>query len=197
MTELGISKAILSCEMTTTLTITPNSTMAEVEAFAPGARRALFARYHIGGCQSCGFQPTETLAEVCARNEEIDVAEAIAHIEDSHQHDLKLQLSPAELKAKLDAGTVKLIDLRTREEFEAVKIPSAQLFSQEFQQEIFGTWEKDSDIVLYDHTGDKSLDATAFIIGHGFSNVHALAGGIDAYSKEIDSSLPRYRLELD
>ena len=33
----------------------------------PGARRALFARYHIGGCQSCGFSPGETLAEVCAR----------------------------------------------------------------------------------------------------------------------------------
>ena len=164
--------------MSMTLAITSDSTMAEVEAFAPGARRALFARYHIGGCQSCGFQPTETLAEVCRRNEEIDVTEAIAHIEASNQHDQKLQISPAELKIKLDAGDCKLIDLRTREEFEAVK-------------------PKDSQIVLYDHSGGKSLDATAFIIGHGFSNVYALEGGIDAYSQEIDSSLPRYRLELD
>ena len=183
--------------MSSTLSITPDSTMAEVEAFAPGARRALFARYHIGGCQSCGFQPTETLAQVCARNEAIDVDEAIAHIESSHQHDLALQISPADLKTKLEAGETKLIDLRTREEFEAVKIPGAQLFSQELQQEIFGTWDKDSDIVLYDHSGDKSLDATAFIIGHGFTQVHSLAGGIDAYSQEVDKSLPRYRLELD
>ncbi len=183
--------------MSSTLSITPDSTMAEVEAFAPGARRALFARYHIGGCQSCGFQPTETLAEVCARNEEIDVDEAIAHIESSHQHDLALQISPAELKTKLDAGETKLIDLRTREEFEAVKIPGAQLFSQELQQEIFGTWEKGTGIVLYDHNGAKSLDVSAFIIGHGFTQVHALAGGIDAYSQEVDPSLPRYRLELD
>lgn len=183
--------------MTTTLSITPDSTMAEVEAFAPGARRALFARYHIGGCQSCGFQPTETLAQVCARNEEIKVNEAIEHIESSHQHDLALQISPNDLKAKLDAGQTKLIDLRTREEFEAVKIPGAQLFSQELQQEIFGSWDKQTDIVLYDHSGDKSLDATAFIIGHGFEQIHALAGGIDAYSQEVDPSLPRYRLELD
>ena len=183
--------------MSTTLSITPDSTMAEVEAFAPGARRALFARYHIGGCQSCGFQPAETLSEVCARNEEIDVTEAIEHIESSHQHDLELQISPAELKAKIEVGTRKLIDLRTREEFEAVKIPTAQLFSQELQLEIFGTWDKAADIVLYDHTGDKCLDATAFIIGHGFTNVHALTGGIDAYSQEIDKSLSRYRLELD
>jgi rhodanese-related sulfurtransferase len=184
-------------EATTDTSLTPDSTMAEVETYAPGARRALFARYHIGGCQSCGFQPTETLAEVCARNEEIDVSEAIAHIEDSHRHDLALLISPAKLKAKLEAGETKLIDLRTREEFEAVNIPGAQLFSQELQQEIFGTWEKDTDVVLYDHTGDKSLDATAFIIGHGFTEVHALAGGIDAYSQQVDPSLPRYRLELD
>ena len=180
-----------------TLSISPDSTMAEVEAFAPGARRALFARYHIGGCQSCGFQPTETLADVCKRNDDIDVGEAIAHIESSHQHDLELQITPAELRARLDAGDVKLVDLRTREEFEAVKIPGAQLFTQELQQEISGTWKKDTPIVLYDHTGGKSLDATAFIIGHGFTDVHALAGGIDAYSQEVDSSLPRYRLELD
>ena len=68
---------------------------------------------------------------------------------------------------------------------------------RELQQEIFGTWDKDSDIVLYDHDGAKCLDATAFIIGHGFTNVHALAGGIDAYSQQVDPSLPRYRLELD
>ena len=183
--------------MSSTLSITPDSTMAEVEAFAPGARRALFARYHIGGCQSCGFEPTETLSQVCARNEDIDVAEAIAHIESSHQHDLALQISPADLAARLEAGETALIDLRTREEFEAVKIPGARLFSQELQQEIFGTWDKESPIVLYDHLGTKCLDATAFIIGHGFKNVHALAGGIDAYSQEVDPTLPRYRLELD
>ena len=183
--------------MSSTITIRPDSTMAEVEAFAPGARRALFARYHIGGCQSCGFQADETLAQVCARNDGIDVAEAISHIEASHQHDLELQISPTELKTRLDAGETKLVDLRTREEFEAVKIPGAQLFSQELQQEIFGSWDKAADIVLYDHTGDKSLDATAFIVGHGFTQVHALAGGIDAYSREVDPSLPRYRLELD
>lgn len=173
--------------------------MAEVEAYAPGARRALFARYHIGGCQSCGFQPGETLAQVCARNEGIDVGEAIAHIEDSHRHDLELQISPAELRAMLAAGGAapQLIDLRTREEFEAVRLPGAQLFSQELQQEMFGRWAKDTDIVLYDHTGNRCLDATAFIIGHGFTRVHALAGGIDAYSQQADPSLPRYRLELD
>ena len=39
-------------------------------------------KHHIGGCGSCGFSPDETLAGVCARNENVDVDEAIAHIWD-------------------------------------------------------------------------------------------------------------------
>ena len=39
------------------------------------------------------------------------------------------------------------------------------------------------------------MDAAAYFQGHGFTNVKSLRGGIDAYSAEVDSSLPRYRLE--
>ncbi len=173
-------------------------TMEELSALIPGARRALFSRYHIGGCQSCGFEPTETLAEVCARNEGIPVEEAVAHLTASHENDLRMQLSPTEVRTLVEADPpATLVDLRTREEFEAVKIPGAKLFSQEFQQEIFGTWPKDSQIVLYDHTGTRALDAAAYFIGHGFHNVKALAGGIDAYSREADPSLPRYKVEFE
>ena len=37
--------------------------MAELLEAYPGAQRALFRNYHIGGCSSCGFRPDETLAE--------------------------------------------------------------------------------------------------------------------------------------
>ena len=50
-------------------------------------------------------------------------------------------------------------------------------------------------IVLIDHQGARSLDAAAYFAGHGFTNVRALLGGIDAWSQEVDPSLPRYRLE--
>ena len=49
-------------------TLGPRSTMQQVLEVYPGARRALFRRYHIGGCSSCGFQPEETLEKVCQRN---------------------------------------------------------------------------------------------------------------------------------
>lgn len=172
--------------------------MSDVLTAFPGARRALFARYHIGGCQSCGFEDDETLAEVCQRNEELPVEEVVSHIQQSHEEDLKMMVEPKALAESIGGGEEpRLLDVRTREEHEAVKIPGADLFSNELMTEIFGGWEKETPIVIYDHTGDRSLDAAAYLIGHGFKNTRALRGGIDAYSQEADPDLPRYRIELE
>lgn len=177
--------------------LTPEMTVAAVLEALPGARRALFARYHIGGCSSCAFEPGESLAALCARNDNIPVQEMIDHLLASHENDLRLQIEPADLKGRL-AGpeSLHLIDLRTREEHEAVAIPGSILFSQDLQREAFGTWNKQDLVVLYDHTGPRALDAAAYFAGHGFTQVRALAGGIDRYSQEADSSLPRYRVEF-
>jgi rhodanese-related sulfurtransferase len=48
--------------------------------------------------------------------------------------------------------------------------------------------------VIYDHLGIKSMDAAAYFLGHGFTNVRALQGGIDAWS-EVDPRIRKYRLE--
>jgi rhodanese-related sulfurtransferase len=179
-------------------TLSGGTTMAELLRQYPGAQRALFARYHIGGCRSCGFQPGETLAQVCARNEDIPVEEAIAHIQQSHEADASLQIAPAELSALRDGDSkVKILDVRSREEHEAVAIPGSRLLTQDLVQEIFNSWNKADPLVIYDHHGDRSLDAAAYFLGHGFSETKCLAGGIDAWSVEIDPSLPRYKVELE
>jgi rhodanese-related sulfurtransferase len=49
--------------------------------------------------------------------------------------------------------------------------------------------------VLVDHQGARTLDAAAYFAGHGFANVRGLRGGIDAWSLEVDPSLPRYTIE--
>ncbi len=172
--------------------------MGEVQQRFPGARRALFTRYHIGGCSSCGYGEQETLAEVCGRNENLPVDEVIAHIETSHEEDEKLRLSPLEAKARIDgegSGEVALLDIRTREEYDAVKIPGSELLTQELMQEMMNSWPKDRTIILVDHRGERSLDAVAFIAGHGFTNIRAVRGGIDAWSQEVDPDLPRYHIE--
>ena len=175
--------------------ITAATTMAELLTAFPGAQRALFARYHIGGCQSCGFQPGETLAELCARNENLPVDEVIDHVRSSHQQDSRILVSPEEIAGLGD--DTRFLDTRTREEFDAVKLPGAQLLSQELIQTIFTSWDKETTLVVYDHTGTRCLDAATYLIGHGFANTRALEGGIDAYAKNVDKSLPRYRVEYE
>ena len=54
---------------------------------------------------------------------------------------------------------------------------------------------EDGLIALIDHQGARSLDAAAYFAGHGFKNVRALLGGIDAWSQQVDPELPRYTLE--
>lgn len=91
---------------------------------------------------------------------------------------------------------MRLIDVRSREEYEAVKLPGAELMTQELLQSLFGG-EKQQRVVVYCHHGARSLDAAAYLAGHGMSNVKSLAGGIDAWSCEVDASVPRYRLEME
>ena len=182
--------------MNAAATIDPNITMRELLEQYPGAQRAMFRKYHIGGCSSCGFSPDETLAGVCARNENVYVEEAIDHIITSDAAERAMQIEPRELGERLAAGEkIQLLDVRTREEFEAVKLPNAQLFTQELMQTILSSWSRSDLTVVYDHQGTRSMDAAAYFQGHGFENVKSLYGGIDAYSAEVDESLPRYSLE--
>lgn len=178
-------------------TITADTPMGLLMESLPGARRALFSRYHLGGCQSCGFADSETLAELCARAGELDVAEVLAHLLASHAHDESMMLSPAELKAELDSPAPPLLlDCRTREEHEAVRIPGAVFLEQDLQQQLFAG-DPQRRIVLHDHSGKHVLDTCAWFLGHGLKNTRALKGGIDAWSRDIDPALPRYRIEID
>lgn len=180
---------------TMTPTITPQTTMREVLETWPGAQRALFRRYHIGGCSSCGFQPTETLEQVCRRNNNLEIEEVLAHIKTSHEEDSKILISAGEL-AQLRAAnrSLKLLDVRSREEWEAARIEGAVLLSQETMQEILNQWPRQDLLVIYDHQGKQALDAAAYFVGHGFQKARCLQGGIDAWSQEVDPQIRRYRL---
>lgn len=174
----------------------PESTMAEVLAAVPGARRALFRRYHLGGCSSCAFRPEETVAELCARSG-IDSPEAmLGQIREAEAQDRRMWLGARELKALLDAGTAcALVDTRTREEFEAVRIAGSRLLTQEAMGELMGSADRGAPLVVIDHTGGSALDAGAYFQGHGFADVRCLEGGIDAWAREVEPSMRRYRVE--
>lgn len=172
----------------------PDLTMEELLGIFPGARRTLFQLHHIGGCSSCGFSPSETLCQICARNGGLDPAVVLAEIKEGHLKDEALLISPTDLNSRINDPSVRLLDIRTREEFEAVAIPGSRLMTQELMQEVMN-WPKDAALILIDHTGGRVLDAAAYFAGHGFTHVKGLKGGIDAYSEQADSALPRYTTE--
>jgi len=170
--------------------------MGEVLAAYPGAQRALFRRYHIGGCSQCGFAPEETLAALCARNGQLDPDQVLVHIRASHEQDENIWINPKDLAAWLKQDpTVRLLDVRSREEFEAVHLPGSLLMSQPVTREIMAEGTNSRPLVIIDHRGRQGLDAAAYFLGHGLQQVRCLRGGLDAWSLEIDPSLPRYRVD--
>ena len=189
--NLWVNSILMS---TATMEPSPDLTMEELLGIFPGARRTLFQLHHIGGCSSCGFSPTETLAQICARNGGLDPVTVLGEIREGHLKDEALLISPVDLHARLKDPGIRLLDIRTREEFEAVSIPGSRFMTQEIMQEAMN-WPKESEIILIDHAGGRVLDAAAYFAGHGFTAVKGLKGGIDAYSSQADPSLPRYTTE--
>ncbi len=170
--------------------------MTEVLAAFPGARRSLFRKYHIGGCSSCGFAPEETLAQLCARNGGLNVDAVIGEITAAAEADRQLEITPKEADRLRKAGErVRLFDLRTREEWDAVRIDGAEFVSQELIQRLMGRDGQEGLLVFYDHAGASSIDAAAYFAGHGFANARFLRGGIDAWAQGVDPAMPRYKLK--
>lgn len=173
---------------------TPDLTMEELLGLYPGARRTLFQLHHIGGCSSCGFSPSETLAQICERNGGLSPVTVLGEIQEGHLKDEALLISPSDLHAQIADPSIRLLDIRTREEFDAVSIPGSRFMTQEIMQESMN-WPKETQLILIDHLGSRVLDAAAYFAGHGFTRVKGLRGGIDAYAEQADPSIPRYTTE--
>src|SRR5262245_40994604 len=175
--------------------ISTNSTLAEILEAYPGAQRALFRRYHIGGCSNCAFSPSETLEQLCLRNNGLDPIEVLKHLEASHEQDAKILISPTDLAAWLKQdSSVRLLDVRSREEFESVQIAGSVFMSQDTMRQILSDGSNTRPLVIVDHQGKQGLDAAAYFLGHGLQNVRCLQGGIDAWARDVDTALRRYTL---
>ncbi|HEV8112185.1 MAG TPA: rhodanese-like domain-containing protein [Planctomycetota bacterium] len=174
---------------TTQTSIRPEMTMETILSAAPAARRALFQRYHIGGCSSCAFQPTDTLAQVCKDHNILDVAEVIRTIEIAQEMDAKLQVEPREVRAWLDAGEdFSFIDVRSPEEIERSRIPGAEPLDFAAPDK-YMSLPHERKMVFHCQSGERSLDVAAYFRGHGFQRVYSLRGGIEAWRTQVDPSV--------
>lgn len=157
--------------------------MEAILEIAPAARRALFQRYHVGGCSSCAFQPTDSLAQVCKDHNVLDVGEVIRTIEIAQEMDAKLQVEPSQVKSWIDAGEdFSFIDVRTPEEIRRSKIPQAEPLDFDAPDK-YMSLPKARKIVFHCQSGERSLDVAAYFKGHGFERVYSLRGGIDAWAR--------------
>ena len=162
----------------TQATITPEMKMEEILRLFPSAQRALFQRYHVGGCSSCAFQPTDTLSEVCRDHNILDVNEVIQHLERSHEVDQKMQIDQGEVKEWLAAEEpFRFIDVRMPDEAKQAPFEPAEVLDFQNSQQ-YMSLPKDTRMVFVCADGQKSLDVAAYFAGHGFTSVRSLRGGI-------------------
>jgi monothiol glutaredoxin len=101
------------------------------------------------------------------------------------------QIDVGTLKRLLDAGPLELFDVRTPEERAKASIQGAQHFDAAAQQKL-AALSKDTPIYFHCHHGGRSQQAAEHYLRQGFKNVHNVAGGIDAWSTQVDSSVARY-----
>ena len=104
-----------------------------------------------------------------------------------------LEIGAAELAERLGRGEdVVLIDVREPHEFEIARIEGARLMPLNQVPERVSELDSAREIVLHCHHGVRSLRALEFLRQSGFRKLKSLRGGIDAWSHDVDPSVPRY-----
>ena len=85
-----------------------------------------------------------------------------------------------------------LVDVREPDEFAFAHLEGALLMPLKTLPQRLGELDKTHEIVLHCHHGVRSLGALLVLKRAGFTKLLNLRGGIDAWSKDVDPSVPRY-----
>lgn len=103
-------------------------------------------------------------------------------------------ITPRELKDRLDKGDkLFILDVREPWEYSMAKIEGSVLIPLGTLPQSLDKLDRNTEIVAHCHHGMRSTDAVGFLLQQGFANVKNLVGGIDAWSIQVDSTVPRYR----
>ncbi|TNF71717.1 MAG: molybdenum cofactor biosynthesis protein MoeB, partial [Acidobacteria bacterium] len=104
-----------------------------------------------------------------------------------------VNISVSELKVLLDAGRpIHLLDVRTPVEYRVCRLEDSTLIPLMELPERFSELDKNAETVVYCHHGNRSARAVDFLRRMGYERTTNLSGGINAWSLEIDPSVPRY-----
>jgi monothiol glutaredoxin len=102
------------------------------------------------------------------------------------------EIAPRELKVLLDSRRIEhFFDVRTDRERSVAKIAETKMLNDATMATIEAL-SKDTPLAFYCHTGGRSRGAAEHFLKLGFKNIYNLTGGIEAWSREVDPSVPRY-----
>jgi sulfur-carrier protein adenylyltransferase/sulfurtransferase len=139
-------------------------------------------------CPVCGEHPTVT--------ELIDYEEFCGTVSDEAERAAAgSTITAPELRDMIDAGKeIFLVDVREPAEYEIVKIPGSVLIPNReiLTGEALHRLPQDKPVVLYCRTGQRSAEALAAVKNAGFRDAVHVQGGVTAWARQVDPSLPTY-----
>jgi molybdopterin/thiamine biosynthesis adenylyltransferase/rhodanese-related sulfurtransferase len=138
-------------------------------------------------CPVCGENPTikelidyEMFCGITPEPEKTDM-----HPDEVTVQDMKRVLDDPQLN-------VKVIDVREADEYEIAHVEGAQLLPLSQLQQRFTELDPNQQYYIHCHHGGRSMRALQFLRQQGFKYLKNVKGGIDAWSSEVDSSVPKY-----
>lgn len=138
------------------------------------------------GCALCGAQPSiRTLIDY-------DEFCGVKQQEPAYEDRVNAEVSVRELKERKDRGEeLFLLDVRETYEYELANLKGHLIPLRQLKTRL-GELDPSKEIIVYCHVGGRSARAVEFLRQNGFPKARNLEGGIDAWSVEIDPSVPRY-----
>ena len=104
------------------------------------------------------------------------------------------EITPEEVKSMLDESKeLTLLDVREPWEFETAHMEGAKLVPMgDIPSRAHQELDPEDHIVVICHHGVRSMNVTAWLRQQGFDKVQSMRGGIDAWSRQVDGSVPLY-----
>lgn len=101
------------------------------------------------------------------------------------------EITVTELAEKLASGQITLVDVRDADERAQSSIAAAQPLNDDSMQTL-NKLPHDTELAFICHYGKSSLGAAEHFRKQGFTHVYNVKGGMEAWSQEVDSTIPRY-----
>jgi adenylyltransferase/sulfurtransferase len=141
-------------------------------------------------CRACGTREITTLIDYEVFCGAAPAALADAAATDDVGED---EITPRDLAERMRVGRAPaLLDVREPYEWTIARLPDARLVPLDALPDAVSTLDPGAELVVYCHHGVRSAAAVAWLRERGFRRARNLAGGIDRWSRDVDSATRRY-----